>query len=241
MIPRDGLSKKEEQGIEVEAELLSKMKHPMIIGYYDHFKCEDSLAIVMLFAEGGTLENLIRDQQNDHFAEGTVLKYFTQILHGLDYIHSLGIIHRDLKTANILLNKKKTIIKLADFGISKQLAKRSIASTLIGTTSYMSPEIIGGRPYTIKSDIWALGCVLYEMFMLLKVGFSIHKKTYVAYLFQNRYAPLGDHVSKESRDIVSKCLSDKQDQRPTAKVILTRPKILPYTLLATTDTGRIMG
>eukprot|EP00080_Pristionchus_pacificus_P006467 PDM66487.1 nekl-2 [Pristionchus pacificus] len=161
MIPLHGLSTKEEQEIKGEADLLRKMKHPMIIGYYDYFTCAESIAIVMQFAEGGTLENLIRDQRGVHFSEATVLKYFTQILLGLEYMHSLNIVHRDLKTQNILLNKKRTLIKLSDFGVSKQLNTRSVASTLIGTPNYLSPEMVEGayKPF-LQHEIGHLGAGL---------------------------------------------------------------------------------
>lgn len=241
MIPLHGLSNKEEQEIKGEADLLRKMKHPMIIGYYDYFTCADSIAIVMQFAEGGTLENLIRDQRGVHFSEATVLKYFTQILLGLEYMHSLNIVHRDLKTQNILLNKKRTLIKLSDFGVSKQLNTRSVASTLIGTPNYLSPEMVEGRSYNMKSDIWALGCVFYELFMLRRAFDGENLPAIVMKITQQRYPPLGNHVSKESRDLVSKILSGNEDARPPVKEILTCPLILSYTLTVVLDTGRIMG
>ncbi|GMT02269.1 hypothetical protein PENTCL1PPCAC_24443 [Pristionchus entomophagus] len=240
-IPLHGLSTKEEQEIKGEADLLRKMNHPMIIGYYDYFTCTDSIAIVMQFAEGGTLENLIRDQRGVHFSEAIVLKYFTQILLGLEYMHSLNIVHRDLKTQNILLNRKRTLIKLSDFGVSKQLNTRSVASTLIGTPNYLSPEMVEGRSYNMKSDIWALGCVLYELFMLRRAFDGENLPAIVMKITQQKYAPLGNHVSKESRDLVGKILSGNEDSRPTVKDIMTCPLILSYTLTVVLDTGRIMG
>ncbi|GMT29404.1 hypothetical protein PFISCL1PPCAC_20701, partial [Pristionchus fissidentatus] len=241
MIPLHGLSQKEENEIKGEADLLRKMQHPMIIGYYDYFTCEGSIAIVMQYAEGGTLENLIRDQRGLHLSEANVLKYFTQILLGLEYMHSLSIVHRDLKTQNILLNRKRTLIKLSDFGVSKQLNTRSVASTLIGTPNYLSPEMVEGRTYNQKSDIWALGCVLYELFMLRRAFDGENLPAIVMKITKQQYAPLGNHVSKESRDLVSKILSGNENTRPTVKDILTCPLILSYTLTVVLDTGRIMG
>lgn len=113
--------------------------------------------MVMEYAQGGTLENLIRDQKGTYFTEDVVLYYFTQITMALDYLHSKQkkILHRDLKTQNILLNRKRTIIKLADFGIARELSTRDrFASTMIGTPNYLSPEICEGRKYDIKSDMW---------------------------------------------------------------------------------------
>ncbi|KAK6020652.1 hypothetical protein OSTOST_13691 [Ostertagia ostertagi] len=88
-----------------EVKLLQKMHHPMIIGYYDYFIFENQLAIVMQYAEGGTMERLVHDQKGVNFPESQVLNYFTQILIALNHIHSKSIVHRDLKTQNILLNR----------------------------------------------------------------------------------------------------------------------------------------
>ncbi|KAK6057239.1 hypothetical protein COOONC_05246 [Cooperia oncophora] len=138
------MSPDEEKSMMGEVKLLQKMHHPMIIGYYDYFVFENQLAIVMQYAEGGTMERLVQDQKGVNFPESQVLNYFTQILIALNHIHSKSIVHRDLKTQNILLNRKKTLVKLSDFGISKELTTRSLASTVIGTPNYLSPEICEG-------------------------------------------------------------------------------------------------
>ncbi|RCN36173.1 kinase domain protein [Ancylostoma caninum] len=180
------MSPDEEKSMMGEVKLLQKMHHPMIIGYYDYFVFENQLAIVMQYAEGGTMERLVHEQKGVNFPEAQVLNYFTQvranmpnlqdsqaanadlyqILIALNHIHSKQIVHRDLKTQNILLNRKKTLVKLSDFGISKELTTRSLASTVIGTPNYLSPEICEGRAYNQKSDLWSLGCVLYELLEL---------------------------------------------------------------------------
>lgn len=117
----------------------------------------------MQYAEGGTLERLINDQRaikdsnmREYFPEKTVLDYFTQvsyhlnfllkqiflkILIALNHMHQKNIVHRDLKPQNILMNRRKTVLKLSDFGISKELGTKSAASTVIGTPNYLSPEI----------------------------------------------------------------------------------------------------
>ncbi|KHJ80264.1 hypothetical protein OESDEN_20062, partial [Oesophagostomum dentatum] len=117
------MSPDEEKSIMGEVKLLQKMHHPMIIGYYDYFVFENQLAIVMQYAEGGTMERLVQEQKvaGVNFPEAQVLNYFTQILIALNHIHSKHIVHRDLKTQNILLNRKRTLVKLSDFGISKEL------------------------------------------------------------------------------------------------------------------------
>ena len=123
----------------------------------------------MQYAEGGTLEKLINERvikesnTKEHFPEKTVLEYFTQvqyflfppnhlniqILVALDHMHSKHIVHRDLKPQNILMNRKRTILKLSDFGISKELGTKSAASTVIGTPNYLSPEVCESKYFNI--------------------------------------------------------------------------------------------
>ncbi|VDK84957.1 unnamed protein product, partial [Onchocerca ochengi] len=141
----EGLAQEEQNAIMGEVTLLKRLHHPHIIGYYESFKTENAFSIVMQYAEGGTMDKMISEQKGIKFAESIVLNYFTQVAIGLEYMHSKQILHRDLKTQNILLNKKRTIVKLSDFGISKELSTRSLASTIIGTPNYLSPEICEGN------------------------------------------------------------------------------------------------
>ena len=100
-----------------------------------------------------------------HLPESLIWSYFIQICYALEYLHKNNIIHRDIKTCNILVSHNN-YIKVGDFGVSKILKKGKLASTVIGTPVYMSPEIINSNLYDHKIDIWSLGCVLYEMIML---------------------------------------------------------------------------
>lgn len=99
----------------------------------------------MEYADGGTMDRLIQERENVKMGQHLVLYYFTQITLALNYIHSKKILHRDLKTQNIFLNRKRTIVKVGDFGISKELSTRNVASTVIGTANYLSPEICEGN------------------------------------------------------------------------------------------------
>jgi len=88
------------------------------------------------------------------------MNLFVQMVLSLQNIHSMNILHRDLKTQNIMLDRRHRVVKVGDFGISKVLSSKSRANTVVGTPCYISPELCEGKPYNQKSDIWALGCVL---------------------------------------------------------------------------------
>ena len=101
--------------------------------------------------------------KKEHFTEDEILNWFIQIAISLEYIHGRKVIHRDIKTSNIFLTGNGTV-KLGDFGISRVLENTNEAAmTVVGTPYYMSPEVCESKPYTFKSDVWALGCVLYEL------------------------------------------------------------------------------
>ncbi|VDO61411.1 unnamed protein product [Heligmosomoides polygyrus] len=230
------MSPDEEKSMMGEVKLLQKMHHPMIIGYYDYFIFENQLAIVMQYAEGGTMEKLVQDQKGVNFTETQVLNYFTQILIALNHIHSKSIVHRDLKTQNILLNRKKTLVKLSDFGISKELTTRSLASTVIGTPNYLSPEICEGRSYNQKSDLWSLGCVLYELIELKRAFDGENLPAIVMKITKVSSNHSSFNVSIFSRN-QSKGLNFSVPTQPSG--LLTCPLILPITLTLHLDIGRL--
>ncbi|KAH7728280.1 NEK/NEK8 protein kinase [Aphelenchoides avenae] len=206
-----------------EALILKKVSHPFVIGFYDAFRSKDSLYLVLEYAEGGSLENFIAEQTGP-IPETTILRLFTQTVLAVEYLHAKNIMHRDLKPCNVLLNRKRTLVKVADFGISKQLgADELFAKTKVGTHSYMPPEIRLGAPYDLKCDIWALGCILYEMIELKQafssVGFSgsADKKAFT----------MGsNHVSDALKDLTHNLLDPTSYFRPQASEILLRPVIM---------------
>ena len=104
-----------------------------------------------------------KKHEGTHFTEDEIMHWFVQICLALKYIHGLRILHRDIKASNIFLTGTNCI-KLGDFGISKVLqGTLEAAMTVVGTPYYMSPEVYQGKPYTLKSDVWSLGCLLYEL------------------------------------------------------------------------------
>ncbi|KAF0035112.1 hypothetical protein F2P81_012870 [Scophthalmus maximus] len=157
-------SKRERHAAEQEAQLLSQLRHPNIVTYKESWEGNDcQLYIVMGFCEGGDLYHRLKQQKGELLPERQVVEWFVQIAMALQYLHERNILHRDLKTQNIFLTKTN-IIKVGDLGIARVLDNHNdMASTLIGTPYYMSPELFSNKPYNHKSDVWALGCCVYEM------------------------------------------------------------------------------
>uniref|UniRef100_A0A914YG50 non-specific serine/threonine protein kinase n=1 Tax=Panagrolaimus superbus TaxID=310955 RepID=A0A914YG50_9BILA len=219
-----------------EAEILKKCAHPFVVGFYDCFLNDSKLFIVTHFSEGGSLGAEIRGRKEANprqfFEEDLILQYFTQITMALDYLHSQNIIHRDLKPENILLNGSKKIAKLADFGISKIIENGEFfiksEKMLVGTGYYIPPEIYNRQNYGKEVDIWALGCVLFEMFELERT--FIGPSACIAIKVLKREYNQPSRISNSYLiDIFNDCLNLNAMNRPTTTQILRSPPILKTT------------
>eukprot|EP00919_Chromeraceae_sp_WS-2016_P000014 GHVR01000057.1.p1 GENE.GHVR01000057.1~~GHVR01000057.1.p1 ORF type:complete len:151 (-),score=6.54 GHVR01000057.1:1234-1686(-) len=117
----------------------------------------------MEYCEYGDLTTFIKawKKRDEVLNEKVIANWFIQLLFGVKALHSKKVLHRDLKSANVFLTSNKTI-KIGDFGISKVLDATS-AKTFVGTPYYLSPEVCDNRPYNLKSDLWSLGCIMYEL------------------------------------------------------------------------------
>ncbi|KAM7095298.1 serine/threonine-protein kinase Nek4 isoform 2-T2 [Ciconia maguari] len=144
-------SNRERKAAEQEAQLLSQLKHPNIVTYRESWQGEDGLLyIVMGFCEGGDLYHKLKEQKGKLLPENQVVEWFVQIAMALQYLHEKHILHRDLKTQNVFLTQTN-IIKVGDLGIARVLENQyDMASTLIGTPYYMSPELFSNKPYDYK-------------------------------------------------------------------------------------------
>ena len=148
-----------------EAALLADLRHPCIVSYKESFIQEGHLHIVMEYCDGGDLNSAIKRarEKKCHFHEDQILDWFSQLLFAVMYIHSNHVLHRDLKSQNVFLTENN-MVKLGDFGIARVLDHTfEQAKTVVGTPYYMSPEVCQNKAYDTNSDVWALGCVLYEL------------------------------------------------------------------------------
>ncbi|XP_053525341.1 serine/threonine-protein kinase Nek4 isoform X2 [Artibeus jamaicensis] len=219
-------SSRERQAAEQEAQLLSQLKHPNIVTYKESWEGGDGLLyIVMGFCEGGDLYRKLKEQKGQLLPESQVVEWFVQIAMALQYLHEKHILHRDLKTQNVFLTRTN-IIKVGDLGIARVLESHcDMASTLIGTPYYMSPELFSNKPYNYKSDVWALGCCVYEM-ATLKHAFNAKDMNSLVYrIIEGKLPPMPKDYSPELADIIRTMLSKRPEERPSVRSILRQPYI----------------
>lgn len=202
-----------------EVKVLGMLHHPNIIAYFDSFEEDGTLMIEMEYADGGTLAQFLSTQVED-IAEYKILDMFRQMLEACKHLHDHNILHRDLKTANIFLTKSE-MIKLGDFGISKIIATKG-ATTVLGTPYYISPEMCEGKPYNAKSDVWALGCILYEMASREKTFEGSNLPALVNKIMKGQYKPLSNTYSSQLREMVEKILHRDPEKRPHVEEVLNQ-------------------
>ncbi|XP_025077734.1 serine/threonine-protein kinase Nek9-like isoform X3 [Pomacea canaliculata] len=213
------LTDKARRDAQTEIEILPLLNHANIVSYYNHFVDEDTLFIEMEYANGGTLHDKI-SQSMELFPETEAVWYLFQVTSAVSYVHHFGIIHRDIKTLNIFMTKVG-LLKLGDFGISKILeSKGQMAESVVGTPYYMSPEIVKGERYNFKSDIWALGCVLYEILTLTRTFDASNPLKLACDIVQSEHQSIDPQYSPDMQALVDIMLSKDPDERPTAEDIL---------------------
>ena len=222
------LTDKEKKNSLNEIRILASLSHKNIIGYKDAFFDENSktLNIVMEYADGGDMSQKIKYNLKHGllFRENIIWKYLIQILEGLNYLHEHNIIHRDLKSANIFLTKQGNV-KIGDLNVSK-IAKIGMAYTQTGTPYYASPEIWLDKPYNFKSDIWSLGCILYELCQLKPPFRGTSLKNLCFNIQRGIYEPIMSFYSDDLKKIIGLMLRTDPNMRPTTGQILKSKLII---------------
>ncbi|CAM9257804.1 unnamed protein product [Chrysoparadoxa australica] len=145
-----------------ELSTLLQVNCPSLVRFYSVFKSDDRVHLVLEHMQRGSLHNLIYNSHGGPIPEEVIAAITYQILWGLGYLHYEHKLHRDIKPSNILANSYGEV-KLTDFGISRELEEDELASTMVGTFRYMSPERLRGDMYGAAADIWSLGLVLLEL------------------------------------------------------------------------------
>ena len=217
------LGQKEKHDAMKEIQVLSSLDHPYIVKYIESFQERGNLFIVMEFADGGDLSQKIENQGTTYFEEEEIMQTFIQMALAIKYIHDKKILHRDLKGQNIFLMKDGTV-KLGDFGIARVLEySQQFCNTQIGTPYYLSPEICQGKNYNSKTDIWSLGCILYEMCALKHAFDASNLNALIMNIVTAKPSPIPRHYSNDLKDLVDKMLTKDPVKRPNIKQILALP------------------
>ncbi|NXF71732.1 NEK5 kinase, partial [Sclerurus mexicanus] len=221
----------EKESSQKEVILLAKMKHANIVTFYASLEEKNKLYIVMEYCDGGDLMKRINMQHGVLFDEDQILSWFVQISLGLKHIHDKKILHRDVKAQNIFLSNNGKVAKLGDFGTARQLnSTMELAHTCVGTPYYLSPEICENRPYNNKTDIWSLGCVLYELCALKHPfeGNSLHEL--VLKICRGRFHPVSPSYSYDLRILISQLFKTSPRDRPSINSILRKPFLQKFVL-----------
>ena len=221
------LSDKEKENALNEIRILASVKSKNVISYKEAFfdEKDSSLGIVMEYADNGDLFQLIteRKKTKNYFTEQEVWKVFIQLLNGLKALHDFKILHRDIKSANVFLFKGG-ICKLGDLNVSK-VARKGLGYTQTGTPYYASPEVWEEKPYDSKSDIWSLGCVMYEMITLrppfqAKSMEELYKK-----VMRGIFPKLSSKYSEDLSDVIKLMIQVEAGARPSCEELLKMPMI----------------
>ncbi|OMJ92616.1 hypothetical protein SteCoe_4626 [Stentor coeruleus] len=204
-----------------EITLQSSLNHPCIVKLYNTFEDEDLIYLVLELCAGGELYTQIKEEGRLQEEEAKIM--CSHIVEGLIYLHSNGILHRDLKLGNLLLSEDRTLVKIADFGLAVKLKNSSEErNTLCGTPNYISPEIINRQPYGLASDMWSLGCIIFACL----TGSPPFQSTSIKDTFLKandlKYS-LPKHLSAEARDLISKLLTWDSVQRLSIMQVRDHP------------------
>jgi len=219
-----------------EVVLLGKMKHPHILRVLGYHRAEPNLYLMLEYAENGSLLKIIKD--HGALSEQNAAVFTRQVLQALVYLHARGVIHRDLKAANILLNRRGDV-KLADFGVAAVMSDTDKHFTIVGSPYWMAPEIIQATGHSTLSDIWSLGCTVIELLTGEPPFFGLNPMTAMFKIVQSA-APIPPGLSPTMKAFLEKCFRKDPELRPPASDLLNDPLFQRPDVPETVDIAAIM-
>lgn len=213
-----------------EMNLNAKLRHPYIMEYKDAWVEKGShICIITNFNEGGDMAEILRKSRGALFSEEKLCKWLTQLLLALDYLHSNRILHRDLKLSNIFITKENDV-RLGDFGFAKLVDAKGVTSSVVGTPNYICPELLSEMPYGYKSDIWSLGCCMFEIAGHQPPFRAPDMATLINKINRGTLSPLPVVYSSTLKQIIKTMLRKSPEHRPTAAELLRHQHLQPHLL-----------
>nr|GMC75635.1 MAP3K epsilon protein kinase 1-like [Ipomoea batatas] len=206
-----------------EIDLLKNLNHKNIVKYLGSLKTKTHLFIILEYVENGSLANIIKPNKFGPFPESLVAHFIAQVLEGLVYLHEQGVIHRDIKGANILTTKEG-LVKLADFGVATKLTEADVNThSVVGTPYWMAPEVIELSGVCAASDIWSVGCTVIELLTCVPPYYDLQPMPALFRIVQDEHPPIPDSLSPAITDFLRQCFQKDARQRPDAKTLLSHP------------------
>ncbi|KAK6458033.1 uncharacterized protein RJT20DRAFT_125934 [Scheffersomyces xylosifermentans] len=204
-------------GLMGEIDLLKILKHPNIVKYHGFVKTSSSLNILLEYCSGGSLRQLYK-RLGHGLPEAQIIGYTRSILHGLNYLHEQGVVHRDVKAANVLLTEDGDI-KLADFGVATTVTTQH--HSVEGTPNWMAPEtVLGGDGICTASDIWSLGATIIELFNTNPPYHDLNPMAALHAIGTDDHPPLPKQTTSLAKDFLLECFQKQASLRITAKLLL---------------------
>ncbi|KAJ3446019.1 mtk1/mekk4 [Anaeramoeba flamelloides] len=216
-IPLSRIPKSELSSTLIEIDLLKKLDNPYIVKYLGSAKTKTHLYIILEFIECGSLQKVLKKFKK--LTETLVAKYIFQTLKGLVYLHEQGVIHRDIKGAN-LLSTKEGYIKLTDFGVSTTLGKIDNDSAALGTPYWMAPEVVELQPSATSCDIWSVGCTVIELLTGKPPYFDLAPVQALYKIVQDDCPPIPEGVSPNCRSFLLECFQKDPNLRIGARRLI---------------------
>ncbi|XP_041668843.1 serine/threonine-protein kinase PLK4 [Cheilinus undulatus] len=223
------------QRVTNEVEIQCRLKHPSILELYNYFEDSNYVYLVLEMCHNGEMSRYLKERKMP-FTEDEARHFMHQIVKGMLYLHTHGILHRDLTLSNLLLTSNMNI-KIADFGLATQLKLPNEKHfTMCGTPNYISPEVATRSAHGLESDVWSLGCMFYAFLMGRPPFDTDTVKHTLSKVVLGEYE-MPSHVSLEAQDLIHQLLQKDPTQRPSLSAVLDHPFMTQSLLGRTKELG----